>query len=83
MIHYETQEEAATERDIRISCIKKCVSVGERFCPLVNGSCVTNCVCFCMPHVTGREKHWYVYGHYCSNEMFYKEEYNVNCRNQY
>jgi hypothetical protein len=86
---FETEELAVAARDKDIENLRKCPTIGERFCPLINGPCVPGCVCFGMPHLGNNQQgghsqppptRWYLYGHYCSNEMFYKEEYNVNSR---
>ena len=50
------------------------------YCPLVQGKCKSNCVCFVPPRKVKTHISWTIYSHYCNNEMFFKEEYNVNCR---
>lgn len=58
-----------------------------KICPLLVGLCDPHCVCYQPARVGGNEgggynpqpsTKWYVYDPYCSNEMFFKEEINVN-----
>ena len=88
---FTTREDADEARDKAIVRLGKCETIGGVFCPLINGACVPTCVCFGKPHVGNSggvydgpsPTTWYLYGHYCTNEMFFKEEYNVNCNNNY
>jgi len=50
-----------------------------QFCPLTKSTCNEDCVCFQEAHKASTASYT-VYSHYCGNEMFFKEEYNVNCR---
>jgi hypothetical protein len=74
---FDTNEEANDALAIKLRNLTTCQTVGERFCPIVNGACVTNCVCFGLPHISGSKMSgWRMYPHYCTNSMFtgYVEE---------
>ena len=68
---FETEEAAREALSIKINNLLTCETVGERFCPIVGGACVTNCVCFGMPHISGSSNQgWRMYPHHCKNAMF-------------
>ena len=44
------------------------------FCPLINGECKTDCVCYINAHPVAHsagDNRWYVSGGSCANHMFH------------
>jgi hypothetical protein len=57
------------------------------FCPLINNSCDHTCVCHVPAYIrkntsysTPTKTTWTIQDNYCGNEMFFKDELNVNVR---
>jgi len=68
MNKYETLEEA----EVALEELK--AQRPTWFCPLINGPCNPECVCFFPAKIWSGSKDIYVYGSYCNNAMFHTDE---------
>ena len=72
MIEYMTWKEA----NDKIAKIYEPES-NNKFCPLINGACKKDCVCWQKPSIREAgpktdEKRFYIYNGHCGNAMFFK-----------
>ena len=68
--NFKTKEEAEKEVKRINEKENQAGEINIQFCPLINNSCKTNCVCFYPATFSGSKESWRIYGSFCGNAMF-------------